>query len=154
MTAGQERHRSAATAPNWGAITVACRAHNASPSADRVGRPAKAGHDASPRGRTALRLSTKPKDASAHNNRHLVCQNILHPISSSQCTTCGEPENLMMHRHREHTEMRYPTRASELDHDVFRSRRLLCTIHHFINLTPARGDVLVVRAVLDRGHQK
>ena len=38
--------------------------------------------------------------------------------------------------------------------DVFRSRPLLCTIHHLINFTLASVEnVPVVRAVLDRGHQ-
>ena len=38
--------------------------------------------------------------------------------------------------------------------DVFRSRPLLCTIHHLINFTLASvKNVPVVRAVLDRGHQ-
>ncbi len=39
--------------------------------------------------------------------------------------------------------------------DVFRSRPLLCTIHHLINFTLASVEnVPVVRAVLDRGHQR
>jgi Protein of unknown function (DUF2924) len=39
--------------------------------------------------------------------------------------------------------------------DVFRSRSLLCTIHHLINFTPAGVEnVPVVPAVLDKGHQR
>jgi hypothetical protein len=38
--------------------------------------------------------------------------------------------------------------------DVFRSRPLLCTIHHLINFTLASVEnVPVVPAVLDKGHQ-
>jgi hypothetical protein len=38
--------------------------------------------------------------------------------------------------------------------DVFRSRPLLCTIHHLLNFTLATVEsVPVVRAVLDKGHQ-
>jgi hypothetical protein len=38
--------------------------------------------------------------------------------------------------------------------DVFRSRPLLCTIHHLINSTLASVEnVPVVPAVLDKGHQ-
>jgi len=54
----------------------------------------------------------------------------------------------------EQTAMRYPSRASELITDVFRSRPLLCTIHRPINFTLARVEnVPVVPAVLDKGHQ-
>jgi hypothetical protein len=39
--------------------------------------------------------------------------------------------------------------------DVFRSRSLLCTIHHLINFTLAGVEnVPVVPAVLDKGHQR
>jgi hypothetical protein len=38
--------------------------------------------------------------------------------------------------------------------DVFRSRPLLCTIHHLINFTLVSVEnVPVVPAVLDKGHQ-
>src|SRR5260370_42651860 len=55
----------------------------------------------------------------------------------------------------EQTEMRYPTRAHQsLITDVFRSRPLLCTIHHLINFTLVSVEnVPVVLAVLDKGHQ-
>jgi hypothetical protein len=44
--------------------------------------------------------------------------------------------------------------AHQMITDVFRSRPLLCTIHHPINFTLASVEsVPVVRAVLDRGHQ-
>src|SRR5258708_5334532 len=55
----------------------------------------------------------------------------------------------------EQTAMRYPTRASELDHRRLQSRPLLCTIHHLINFTLASVEnVPVVLAVLDKGHQR
>src|SRR5215470_5612696 len=54
----------------------------------------------------------------------------------------------------EQTAMRYPTRASELDHRRLQVRPLLCTIHHLINFTLVSVEsVPVVFAVLDKGHQ-
>ena len=107
--------------------------------------------------RSGLSIATNIKRDS---RRHQSC-------SSEGGTTAGEfPRNLCGRSlidarpqtgtaPDEKTEMRYPTRASELVHRRLGFRPLLCTIHRYNTSRRVRvGFRITVRFVLDGGHQR